>query len=105
MSFINKHAMLTICPLAMAAACIPPATSNNPDGSITGDNGSGSKWSQENGDEADNGNFNDVSDNSTASQNPDENNTVVVTDDAVEIEEEDGSIVLCYKTICDGRIL
>ena len=35
----------------------------------------------------------------------DTQNTVIVTDEAVEIVEPDGTVVICYETICDGRLL
>ncbi len=37
--------------------------------------------------------------------NPSTDGTVEVLDGGVEIVEEDGTIVVCYETICDGRLL
>ncbi len=38
-------------------------------------------------------------------QNTDTQNTVVVRDEGVEVVEGDGTVVTCYETVCDGRLL
>lgn len=73
-------------------------------GNTTDDVGNGKKTNESRTEEMDDVSGNPV-DERDAWQDTDTQNTVIVSDDAVEIVEEDGTVVFCYEAICDGRIL